>query len=71
MEGGNDPAKGSSMRVRYVVGKTLRDAHQEVTAYFIDETLRHCEGDKTKAAYLLGISRDAFYRYIKRIKRSS
>lgn len=65
---GKDAGKISGVRVRYAPGKTLRDAHQEVTAYFIDETLRHCDGDKTKAAHLLGISRDAFYRYIKRMK---
>jgi len=66
-----EAADSSGIRIRYMPGKPLRKAHQEVTAYFIDETLRHCEGDKREAAVLLGISRDAFYRYFKKLNLRS
>ena len=52
--------------VRYIPGKTLKEAHQEITRSFCHGALRHCRGNKRDAAKLLGISRDAFYRYIKR-----
>jgi len=67
IEGKEDIAQGPGILIDYAVGKTLRDAHQEVTKYFMDETLRHCNGEKGKAANLLGISRDAFYRYSKKL----
>lgn len=52
--------------VRYARGKTLRDVHQEVTRYLCEQALLDCDGKKTEAAKILGISRDAFYRYIKK-----
>lgn len=64
-----DILKSSGIRIGYTPGKTLHEAHQEVTKYFMDESLHKCEGDKTKAAQLLGISRDSFYRYFKKLNQ--
>ena len=57
----------SGIRIRYSEGKTLREAHQEVTKYLCREALRETKGSKREAAALLGISRDAFYRYFKKL----
>ncbi len=57
----------SGIRIRYSEGRTLREAHQEVTKYLCREALRESKGSKREAAALLGISRDAFYRYIKKL----
>jgi DNA-binding NtrC family response regulator len=64
-ESKTDP-KHMQQTLDYFPGKTLREAHEEVTRSLCSEALRHCKGNKTDAARLLGISRDAFYRYIKK-----
>jgi len=55
-----------SHTVRYVPGQTLRDVTDEVTQGLCREALRLCEGSKTEAARMLGISRDSMYRHMKR-----
>ena len=67
MAGIRERAGDPGIHVRYAAGTSLRDAHLEVTKYFCQEALRHCKGKKTEAAQLLGISRDAFYRYLKKL----
>jgi DNA-binding NtrC family response regulator len=47
-------------------GRTLRDVTHEVTQELCMEALRVCEGSKTAAARMLGISRGSMYRHLKR-----
>ena len=47
--------------------RTLRDVTDEVTGIMCADALRRCEGNKTKAANILGISRDSMYRHMKRL----
>jgi PAS domain S-box-containing protein len=53
--------------VSYVRGRTLREVHLEVTKHLCEQALLDCGGKKAEAAKLLGVSRDAFYRYVKRL----
>lgn len=69
IEGEEDVTQSSGIRVRYQLGKPLHEAHDEVTSYFVEEALHHTQGVKKKAAHLLGISRDSFYRYVRKLKR--
>lgn len=55
-----------SHTVRFLPGQTLRDVTDEVTQGLCREALRLCEGSKTEAARMLGISRDSMYRHMKR-----
>lgn len=70
------PAEEASNRecsytVRYVHGKTLRAATDEVKIFLCDTALQVCRGNKREAAKLLDVSRDAFYRYIKMLGKVS
>jgi PAS domain S-box-containing protein len=56
-----------SYPVPYVPGKTLRAVTDEVTKAVCTEVLRQCRGNKKEAARVLDISRDALYRYIRRM----
>jgi PAS domain S-box-containing protein len=60
-----------SYKVRFVPGQTLRDVTDEVTQGLCMEALRRCQGSKTEAARMLGISRDSMYRHMKRFGLSS
>ena len=51
--------------VRFSPGRTLRDLTGEVTRAVCLEALRRSNGNKKKAASLLGIARDSLHRYIK------
>ncbi len=62
-----EPAEGQwTHPVSYVRGRTLKEVHQEVTKYLCEQALLDCGGKKPEAAKLLGVSRDAFYRYVKK-----
>ncbi|MDQ7784143.1 MAG: sigma 54-interacting transcriptional regulator [Desulfomonilaceae bacterium] len=58
-----------SHTVRYVPGRTVRDATNEVKSFLCAAAMEVCEGNKTDAAKLLGVSRDAFYRYIRLMRK--
>lgn len=47
---------------------TLREVTDEVTKAMTIEALRRTKGNKKEAASVLGVSRDALYRYIRRFK---
>jgi PAS domain S-box-containing protein len=47
-------------------GWTLRQVTDEITKVMCTEALRRAKGNKKEAAAIMGISRDALYRYIKR-----
>ncbi len=57
--------------ITYVRGKTLRAVHDEVTRCLCEQALQDCGGKKAEAAKALGVSRDAFYRYVKKFKIQS
>ncbi|MEW6348699.1 MAG: PAS domain S-box protein [Thermodesulfobacteriota bacterium] len=57
-----------SHTIRYVPGKTVRDVTDEIKTFLCAAALDACGGNKTEAARLIDISRDAFYRYIKRMR---
>jgi transcriptional regulator with PAS, ATPase and Fis domain len=48
--------------------RTLDDLRVELTEHLCTEAMRRSGGNKSKAAAMLGISRDALYRYLKRFK---
>lgn len=52
--------------VRLAPGLTLRDATNEVACALSSEVLRRTGGNKKEAANILGISRDALYRLVKK-----
>ncbi len=56
-----------SCTVRYVEGLTLREITDQVTKSLCTEVLHRCRGNKKETARLLGISRDALYRYMRRM----
>ncbi|MDQ7784183.1 MAG: PAS domain S-box protein [Desulfomonilaceae bacterium] len=56
-----------SYTVQYVEGQTLREVTDEVTRSLCSEILHRCRGNKKETARLLGISRDALYRYMRRM----
>ena len=47
-------------------GKTLHDVADELIESLCLEALRRCNDNRRRAARMLGISRDSFYRYMKR-----
>jgi transcriptional regulator with PAS, ATPase and Fis domain len=51
--------------------KTVREVTDEVKTFLCAAALDYCEGNKKEAAKLLNISRDSFYRYIKKISQKS
>ncbi|MDQ7785461.1 MAG: sigma 54-interacting transcriptional regulator [Desulfomonilaceae bacterium] len=60
-----------SYTVRYVPGKTIRECTTEVENFLCSAALHACGGNKKEAARLLSISRDAFYRYLKRVSKGA
>jgi transcriptional regulator with PAS, ATPase and Fis domain len=48
--------------------KTLAEAKDELTAAMCRDALRRSGGNKAEAARSLGVSRDAFYRYLRQYK---
>ena len=66
-----EPEDDWSYTVRYIKGKTVRECTTEVQNFLCSAALQTCGGNKKEAARLLNISRDAFYRYIKRISKGS
>lgn len=67
MPTGDSAGEQWSYTVRYVHGKTLRSVTDEVKTFLCDAALQVCGGNKRDAAKLLDVSRDAFYRYIRRL----
>jgi PAS domain S-box-containing protein len=63
--------RGWSYTVRYLSGQTLREITDDVIRSLCSEVLHRCRGNKKETARLLGISRDALYRYIRRMDISS
>lgn len=55
--------------IRYVPGKTVREVTNEVKTFMCAAAMEACGGNKRDAAKLLRISRDAFYRHIKRLPK--
>jgi PAS domain S-box-containing protein len=60
-----------SYTVRYVHGTTLRAVTDEVKTFLCDAALQVCGGNKRDAAKALDVSRDSFYRFIRRLERKS
>ncbi|MBI5571181.1 MAG: sigma 54-interacting transcriptional regulator [Desulfomonile tiedjei] len=56
-----------SHTIRYVPGKSIRDCTEELQTFLCTAALDTCQGNKKEAARLLDLSRDAFYRYLKKI----
>ena len=56
-----------SLKVDFPANRSLHDVTDDVTRSLCIEALRRCGGRKRMAAKLLGISRDSFYRYLKRL----
>jgi DNA-binding NtrC family response regulator len=56
-----------SLKVDFPANCSLHDVTEDVTRSLCIEALRRCGGRKRMAAKLLGISRDSFYRYLKRL----
>jgi DNA-binding NtrC family response regulator len=50
---------------RHIIGQTSLKTLKELEIQAIKETLRKCNGNKSKTARLLGISRKAFYKRLK------
>ena len=46
--------------------RTLHDVTDEVIKSLVLEALRRCEGNRRRAARMLGIARDSLYRHMKR-----
>ena len=47
--------------------RTLHDVTDEVIKSLCLEALRRCEGNRRRAARVLGIGRDSLYRHMKRL----
>jgi PAS domain S-box-containing protein len=58
-----------SYTVRYTPGRTVRDVTDEIKSFMCAAAMDVCQGNKKEAAKLLNISRDAFYKYIKRMAK--
>ncbi len=58
-----------SYTVRYVHGTTLRSVTDEVKTFLCDAALQVCGGNKRDAAKSLDVSRDSFYRFIKKLRK--
>jgi PAS domain S-box-containing protein len=56
-----------SHTIQYVEGQTLREVTDEITKSLCSEILQRCRGNKKETARVLGISRDALYRYMRRM----
>ncbi|MFH1114960.1 MAG: PAS domain S-box protein [Pseudomonadota bacterium] len=56
-----------SYTVGYVDGQSLREVTDQVTKSLCSEVLQRCRGNKKETARILGISRDALYRYMRRM----
>lgn len=61
-----DPQTEWSHTLFFSEDRTLDDLRSELTRHVCTEALRRTGGNKAKAAAILGISRDALYRYLKR-----
>ncbi len=59
------PTDDWSLRVSFPNHKSVSRILNDIKRALADEALRRSDGRKRKAARLLGISRDSFYRYIR------
>jgi DNA-binding NtrC family response regulator len=57
--------------LQFSPSKTVREVTDEVKTFMCAAALDFCRGNKKEAAKLIDISRDSFYRYIKRISKKS
>ena len=62
---------GPTYTVSYSPGTTIREVLDNVKSFMCAAALEHSHGNKRKAAKSLHISRDAFYRHIKKTSRKS
>ncbi len=60
-----------SYALRYVPGKTIRACTDELRTFLCAAALDTCQGNKKAAADLLDVSRDAFYRYLKKMQKNA
>lgn len=60
-----DGVESWSHRITFPEQKDLSHLMREIRINLCNEALRRSSGNRSKAASLLGISRDAFYRYLK------
>ncbi len=54
--------------VDFASGRTLPEIKEDITRSLCVEALRRCRGNRSRAAQLLGISRDSLYRYIEQFR---
>jgi PAS domain S-box-containing protein len=55
-----------SHRVGFPLNRSLHDVTDEIIELLCKQALQRCEGKRKEAAYILGISRNSLYRYMKR-----
>ena len=60
-------SKGPEITIRSH-GRTIHDVTDEIVRFMCVDALQQCNGRKKAAAKLLGISRDSFYRYLRRFE---
>lgn len=60
-----DTAESWSHRITFPEQKDLNELMRDIRKSLCSEALRRADGNRSKAAHILGISRDAFYRYLK------
>lgn len=60
-----DTAESWSHRITFPEQKDLNELMREIRTSLCNEALRRTDGARSRAAKMLGISRDAFYRYLK------
>ncbi|MGO9566868.1 MAG: PAS domain S-box protein [Desulfomonilaceae bacterium] len=61
----NELSHDWSFNISFPSGKSITEVFDDLKQALAAEALRRCYGSRKKAASLLGISRDSFYRYLK------
>jgi PAS domain S-box-containing protein len=66
MPEGSKRESGSGCQMSFQPDRTLDDITSEVTAWACIEALRYVGGNRSEAARILGVSRETFYRHMRR-----